>query len=145
MKPPCGVHRFTQLAKSYTLRHAAKEAAIPYNEWIWVSYQMRKCAGCSWAGNAGNVFPAPNSEKTLNSDPGMHHGTCVTHVPLCMSGSLTRGGGENSRYSLRMRNSQLCVSGKRPINEVPFLPHAPPDHKITASAWSVVWSSFRCW
>ena len=25
----------------------------------------------------------------------MHHGTCVTHVPWCMSGSLTRGGDEN--------------------------------------------------
>ena len=25
----------------------------------------------------------------------MHHGTCVAHVPWCMSGSLTRGGGEN--------------------------------------------------
>ena len=25
----------------------------------------------------------------------MHHGTCVTHVRWCMSGSLTRGGGEN--------------------------------------------------
>ena len=33
--------------------------------------------------------------KTLVSDPGMHHGTCVTHVPWCMSGSLTRGSGEN--------------------------------------------------
>ena len=29
--------------------------------------------------------------KPLASDPGMHHGTCVT---WCMSGSLTRGGGE---------------------------------------------------
>ena len=29
------------------------------------------------------------------SNPGMHHGTCVTHVPWCMSGSLTLGGGEN--------------------------------------------------
>ena len=29
------------------------------------------------------------------SDPGMHHVTCVTHVPWCMSESLTRGGGEN--------------------------------------------------
>ena len=27
------------------------------------------------------------------SDPGMHHG--ITHVPWCMPGSLTRGGGEN--------------------------------------------------
>ena len=31
----------------------------------------------------------------LVSDPGMHHGTCVTHVPWCMSGSPTRGVGEN--------------------------------------------------
>ena len=33
--------------------------------------------------------------KPLVSDPGIHHGTCVTHVPRCMSGSLTRGGGES--------------------------------------------------
>ena len=33
--------------------------------------------------------------KPLVSDAGMHHGTCVTHVPWCMSGLLTRGGGEN--------------------------------------------------
>ena len=33
--------------------------------------------------------------KLLVSDPGMHHGTCATHVPWCMSGSLTRCGGEN--------------------------------------------------
>ena len=33
--------------------------------------------------------------KLLVSDSGMHHGTCVTHMPWCMSGSLTRGGGEN--------------------------------------------------
>ena len=32
--------------------------------------------------------------KVLVSDPGMHHGTCVTHVPWCMTGSLTCGGGE---------------------------------------------------
>ena len=33
--------------------------------------------------------------KQLVSDPGMHHGTCVTHVPWCTSGSLTCSGGEN--------------------------------------------------
>ena len=33
--------------------------------------------------------------KPLVSDPGMHHGTCVTHVPWCMSWSLTRSGAEN--------------------------------------------------
>ena len=33
--------------------------------------------------------------KPLVSDPGMHYGTCVTHVPWYLSGSLTRSGGEN--------------------------------------------------
>ena len=33
--------------------------------------------------------------KALFSDPGIHHGMCVTHVPWCMSGSLNRGGKEN--------------------------------------------------
>ena len=29
------------------------------------------------------------------SNYGMYHGTCVTHVPSCMSGLVTRGGREN--------------------------------------------------
>ena len=33
--------------------------------------------------------------KPLVCDPGMYHDTCVTHVPWCMSGSLTCIGGEN--------------------------------------------------
>ena len=33
--------------------------------------------------------------KPLVSDPGMHQGTCVTHVPWHMSESLTRGGEGN--------------------------------------------------
>ena len=42
-------------------------------------------------------FPAHHrlQRKPLVSDPGMHHGTCVTHMPWCMSGLLNRGGGEN--------------------------------------------------
>ena len=44
----------------------------------------------------GNVFPTRRFQsKLLVSDPGMHHGTCATHVPWCMSGSLSCGGGEN--------------------------------------------------
>ena len=62
----------------------------------WASYQIRKIAGCACAGNAGNVFPRRRFQmKPLVSDPGMHHGTCVTHVPWCMSGSLTCGDAEN--------------------------------------------------
>ena len=62
----------------------------------WASYQIRKIAGCACAGNAGNVFPRRRFQrKSLVNGPGMHHGTCVTHVPWCMSGSFTCGDGKN--------------------------------------------------
>ena len=64
---------------------------------LWASqvYQIRNIAGCAYAGNAGNVYRHQLQRKPLFSDPGMHQGTCVTHVPWCMSGSRTRGGREN--------------------------------------------------
>ena len=37
-------------------------------------------------GILGTFFPPP-----WVSDPDMHHGTCVTHVPWCLPGSLTGG------------------------------------------------------
>ena len=44
----------------------------------------------------GERFPLDRLQRRpLVSGPGMHLGTCVTHVPWCLSGSLTRGGGEN--------------------------------------------------
>ena len=52
------------------------------------------------------------------SDPDMHHGTCVTHVPWCMPGLLTSGFLRNrwrEKHSRRMRNPRFCVSGKRPM------------------------------
>ena len=53
-------------------------------------------AGCACAEYVGNVFSRHRlHRRPLVSDPGMHHDTCVTHVPWCMSGSLTRGGREN--------------------------------------------------
>ena len=56
----------------------------------------------------------------LVSDPGMHHGTCVTHVLWCMSESLTRGGGEKvpgiigacatRTFVYLVKRSMLCAS-----------------------------------
>ena len=67
--------------------------------------------------------------KPLISDPGMHHGTCVTHVPWCMSGSPTYdGGGKRSRHSRHMRNPQFYVSGKRPMA------HVNPNPLLTKTA-----------
>ena len=66
-------------------------------------------------------MPGTFSPPPLVSDPDMHQGTCLTHVPWCMPGSLTSGSLWNrwrrkrSRHSQRMRNPQFCVSGKRPM------------------------------
>ena len=66
-------------------------------------------------------MPGAFSPTPWMSDPDMHHGTCVTHVPWCMPGSLTNGflwrrcRGKRSWHSRRMRNPQIYVSGKRPI------------------------------
>ena len=62
-------------------------------------------------GMPGNISPPRLQRKPLSSDTGMHHATCVTHVPWCMSGSLNRGGG--GKHSRRMRKPQFYVSGKR--------------------------------
>ena len=46
-------------------------------------------------GMPGKFSPRHRLQRNpVFSDPGMHGGTCVTHVPWCMLGSLTRGGGE---------------------------------------------------
>ena len=53
--------------------------------------------------------------KPLVTDPGTHHGTCVTHVPWWMSGSLTRGGRANAPGilgSCATRNLTYLVRGQ---------------------------------
>ena len=65
--------------------------------------------------------------KPLVSDPGMHHGTCV-------SGSLTRDGGKRSRHSRRMRNPLFYLSGKRPIAGS-FHDLFAVDLSITVECW----------
>ena len=66
-------------------------------------------------------MPGTFSSPPWVSDPDMHHGTCVTHVPWCMPRLLTSGflwsrwWGKRSRHSRCMRNPQFYLSGKRPI------------------------------
>ena len=92
---------------------------------MWASCQIRKIAGCACAENAGNVFSRHRLQrKLLVSDPGMHHGSCVTHVPWCMSGSLTRGDGEN----------------------VPGIPDACAFHSVTylvRGPWILTWDALH--
>ena len=67
-------------------------------------------------GMPGTFSPPPRA-----SDPDMHHGMCVTHVPWCMSRSLarcflwSRGRGKRSRHSWRMHSPRFYASGKRPM------------------------------
>ena len=75
-------------------------------------------------GMPGTFFPPP-----WVSDSDMHHGTCVTHVPWCMPGSLTSGflwsrwRGTLSRNSRHMYNLQFYVSDKMPIRPMRPISH----------------------
>ena len=97
-------------AKRYNLWSVSHTAAAR------ASCQIRKIAGAHVPGMPETFSPPPRV-----SDPDMHHGTCVTHVPWCMPGSLTSGflwsrrRGKGSRHFRRMRNPQFHVSGKRPM------------------------------
>ena len=70
--------------------------------------------------------------KPLVSDPGKHHGTCVTHVPCCMSGSsLIRNGGEDVlAISRRMCNLQwqlrcIIILDLKPCGKFTYLASGP--------------------
>ena len=82
----------------------------------WASFQMGKIAGAHAPGMLGTFSQPPRV-----SDPVMHHGTCVTHAPWCMPGSLSSGfllsrwRGKRSRHSRCMRNPHFYVYGKRPM------------------------------
>ena len=71
-----------------------------------------------WVAHAPGM-PGTFSPPPRVSNPDMHHGTCVTHVPWCMPGSLTSGlvwcrwRGKRSRHSRRMPHPQFYISGKR--------------------------------
>ena len=103
----------------------------------WASCQIGKIACAHAPGMPGRFSPPPRV-----SDPDMHHGTCVTHVPWCMPGSLNSpevgGGGKRSRHSWRMRNLQFYLSGKRPIGNAIYTDEATFKLHQTPHRW---WSS----
>ena len=122
-------------------------------EFLWgmgLLPDTQKFSGCTWVGNAGNVFP-----PSRVSDPDMQPDPCVTHVPWCMPGSLTSGfhwslwRGKRSRNSRRMRNPQFYISGKRPIYRLPvssFIKWATPSHLYDITYyWRVLSSTHWLW
>ena len=76
--------------------------SAPISQWTvvgrcleWDSYRYEKLRVRHAPGMPGMFSRHRFKRKPLVSNPDMHHDTCVTHAPWCMSGSLTRGGGEN--------------------------------------------------
>ena len=73
-----------------------------------------------WVAHAPRM-PGTYSPPQRVSDPDIHRGTCVPHVPRYMPGLLTNGflwsrwQGKRSRHSQRMRNLQFYVSCNWPI------------------------------
>ena len=93
-----------------------------------------------WVAHAPGI-PGTFSPAPWVSDPDMHHGTCVTHVPWCMPGSLCSGflwsrwWGKRSRHSRPMRNPQFYVSGKRPM---PTMSSLQQIVKLIAIGWRYI-------
>ena len=87
--------------------------------WTWFTMSllpdMQNC-GLRMHRECRERLPSPRV-----SDTDMHHGTCVTHVPWCIPGSLTSGflwsrwRGKRSWHSRRRSNLRIYVSGKRPM------------------------------
>ena len=97
----------------------------------------------------------------------MYHGTCVTHMPWCMSGSLARGGGENVSgipAACANRNFTYLNLIRGPMECMPewslnifqvvelimrvFQWHARLEHTGTTqtrSVWIVLWERIKPW
>ena len=75
-----------------SIKFSAKQTLLSCNGPLTGDVKLRDADGPGMAGK----FPLHRLQmKQLVSYLGMHHCTCVTHVPWCMSGYLTRGCREN--------------------------------------------------
>ena len=124
-----------------------------WNSFLWVTMCSMLLGQCLHGPLARyeklQVAHAPGMPGTFSlpprvSDSDMHHGTCVTHVPWCIPGSLISGfrwsrwRGNCSRHSRRMRNPRFYVSGKRPMERVMppiFWPIMPIVSTIIVMSW----------
>ena len=102
------------------------------------------------------IAPAPGMPGTFSppprvSDPDMHHGTCETHVPWNMPGSLSSGflwswwREKRSRHYRGIRNPQFYVSEKSPMDALDsscVFQCCSPYASVRAKS---TWSALRNW
>ena len=90
--------------------------------------------------------PGTYSPPPRVSDPDMHHGTCVTHVPWCMPGSRTSGflwsrwRGKRYRHSRRMHIPQFTYLVRGPLCGFPWLHRYSKTVPRTPITFEYAWS-----
>ena len=129
-------HKCVTLDCTKMASHSNSIFQFCYTQWLWPAHNIVIRDGLapvmhqviSW-GDAEQVHGPPTRYVKMRvahepempgtfslpprvSDPDMHHGTCVTHVPWCIPGSLTNGllwsrcRGKRSRHS---RHAQATI------------------------------------
>ena len=137
----CTIYQYSSKLLHWYCGHCVRKAWMHIIIWMWCMLMMNwKYFQCydrlCYFGHGPHaryvklrVAHAPGMPGTFSppprlGDPDMYHGTCVTHEPWCVPGSLTSGflwiwwRGKRSRHSRRMRKPQFNVSGKRPIADL---------------------------
>ena len=106
----------------------------PSGNMPWASCQIRKIAGAHAPGMPGTFSPSPRVR-----DPDMHHGTCVTHVPWCMPGSLTSG----FLWNWRREENVPGISGACATCNFTYLVRGPwPEPMLTQITNTIL---HQCW
>ena len=101
-------------------------------------YQIRKNCGLRMRLECWDHFQRHRLQrKPPVSDPGMHHCTCDTYAPWCMSGSVTRDGGENV----------LGIPGACATNNFSYLTKGPWSGvclvtSLVACAWDRIYAQW---
>ena len=88
------------------------------------------------SGMPGTFSPPPRV-----SDPDMHHGTCVTHVPWCMPGSLTSG----FLWTRCRKKNVSSIPGACATHHFTYLVRGPCwTHEGRLETWERLWSTTPC-
>ena len=87
-----------------------------------------------WVAHATGL-PETFSPPPRVSDPDMHHGTCVTHVPWCMPGSLTSGFLWSRWRGKRTRDFAYLVRGPCTSNIFPEVKAFAPLLRPCKCTW----------
>ena len=118
---PDGCFALTKLITLLSQRIFPKKVDIASRQLTLCTYLLGFSYGVYWRRASCQIrhiasahapeMPGTFSPPSRVSDPDMHHATWVTHVPWCVPGSLTSGGGEKVPGACTSRNVTYQVRG----------------------------------